>query len=241
MKVPEMKKALQAERANDLQKAIPLYQEVCYAYPLESLPHLQLANLLFEEGKDYLAAIFHYRRFLELVGEDNKRSAAVDDRIRVAEQKLAYRYAGTIAEGSANENVRLVQNITRQNRKIATLEDEKALLAHSNSVLAAELRVSKARNLRLTLLVQKMQSGPAQGEVRASTPGHLSPHVIAGEDGSQQVVQTYEVKKGDTLSKIAKECYGDPNGWQRIIEANPDKIVKRDRVIPGDILIIPSL
>ena len=240
MNVPEMKKAIRAERADDSATAIMLYQQLVNEYPLEPLPHLQLANLLFNQGKDYLEAIYHYKRFLALIGEDNKRYGAVNGRIRDSEQKLAYRYAGTIAEGSANENMRLVQNLTKQNQMISSLEKEKAELGQSNQVLRTELSVAQARNLRLTLIVQKMQSTPLQGEVRSSSPGNLSPHVIQNDDGSKRVVQTYEVKKGDNLSRIAEECYGNAALWKRIKEANPDKIEKGDRVRPGDVLIIPT-
>jgi nucleoid-associated protein YgaU len=34
--------------------------------------------------------------------------------------------------------------------------------------------------------------------------------------------RTYTVAKGDTLSKIAKQHYGDANTWRRIYDANRD-------------------
>ena len=52
-------------------------------------------------------------------------------------------------------------------------------------------------------------------------------------------MQTYEVKSGDTLSRIAEIAYGDAKKWPKIKKANPDKI-KDDRVRPGDVLIIPE-
>jgi len=49
----------------------------------------------------------------------------------------------------------------------------------------------------------------------------------------------YVVKKGDSLSKIAKEIYGDPNEWRRIFEANRDQIEDPDLIQPGQSLKIP--
>jgi len=52
--------------------------------------------------------------------------------------------------------------------------------------------------------------------------------------------QTYTVKSGDSLSKIAKHFYGDANKWHRIYEANKDKIKNPDLIHPGQEFTIPS-
>lgn len=52
--------------------------------------------------------------------------------------------------------------------------------------------------------------------------------------------QTYMVKSGDSLSKIAKHLYGDANSWHKIYEANRDKIKNPDLIHPGQVLTIPS-
>jgi nucleoid-associated protein YgaU len=51
--------------------------------------------------------------------------------------------------------------------------------------------------------------------------------------------RTYTVVKGDTLSKIAKQFYGDANKWRRIHEANRDVIKDPDRIFPGQVFKIP--
>jgi nucleoid-associated protein YgaU len=51
--------------------------------------------------------------------------------------------------------------------------------------------------------------------------------------------ETYVVVAGDSLSKIAKRCYGDANQWRRIFEANRDRIRDPDLIQPGWKLRIP--
>ena len=51
--------------------------------------------------------------------------------------------------------------------------------------------------------------------------------------------QYYEVKKGDSLSKIAKQYYGDPMLYPRIFEANKDILKDPNKIKPGQKLRIP--
>lgn len=50
----------------------------------------------------------------------------------------------------------------------------------------------------------------------------------------------YEVKSGDTLSKIAKQHYGDANKYQAIFEANKPMLKDADEIYPGQRLRIPQ-
>jgi nucleoid-associated protein YgaU len=51
--------------------------------------------------------------------------------------------------------------------------------------------------------------------------------------------QYYVVKKGDTLSKIAEEFYGDRMLYPKIFEANRDLLSDPDKIKPGQRLRIP--
>jgi nucleoid-associated protein YgaU len=48
------------------------------------------------------------------------------------------------------------------------------------------------------------------------------------------------VEKGDTLSKIAKEAYGDANAYNRIFEANRPMLSDPNKIYPGQVLRIPK-
>jgi nucleoid-associated protein YgaU len=52
--------------------------------------------------------------------------------------------------------------------------------------------------------------------------------------------QTYTVQSGDTLSKIAKQFYGDSSQYNRIFEANRDKLSDPDKIQVGQSLTIPQ-
>ena len=43
----------------------------------------------------------------------------------------------------------------------------------------------------------------------------------------------YTVQKGDTLSKISKEHYGDANKYHAIFEANKPMLTHPDKIYPG--------
>ena len=60
-------------------------------------------------------------------------------------------------------------------------------------------------------------------------------------DQSQPEAQYYTVVRGDTLSKIAKQHYGDANKYPAIFEANKPMLKSPDLIYPGQMLRIPPL
>lgn len=50
----------------------------------------------------------------------------------------------------------------------------------------------------------------------------------------------YTVKSGDTLSKIAKEVYGNANEYNKIFEANRPLLSHPDKIYVGQVLRIPA-
>ena len=58
--------------------------------------------------------------------------------------------------------------------------------------------------------------------------------------GARQHADTYTVKPGDTLSKIAKEQLGNANAYMDIFNANRDQLQDPDKIKPGQVLKIPT-
>lgn len=63
---------------------------------------------------------------------------------------------------------------------------------------------------------------------------------VAAPAAAAPAMQTYTVKPGDTLSKIAKQFYGDANEYMRIFYANEDQLNDPDLIKVGQVLKIPS-
>lgn len=55
-----------------------------------------------------------------------------------------------------------------------------------------------------------------------------------------QAARFVTVKKGDTLSAIAKAEYGDANQYNKIFEANKPMLKHPDKIYPGQVLRIPD-
>lgn len=53
--------------------------------------------------------------------------------------------------------------------------------------------------------------------------------------------KSYEVKKGDTLWKIAETNYGNGSKYTAIFEANKPMLSHPDKIYPGQVLRIPPL
>ena len=51
--------------------------------------------------------------------------------------------------------------------------------------------------------------------------------------------KTYTIAKGDTLSKIAHNEYGDSKLWRKIFEHNKDVIKDPDKIFPGQVISLP--
>lgn len=61
---------------------------------------------------------------------------------------------------------------------------------------------------------------------------------VAGAQPADQS-RMYTVKSGDSLSKIAKEMYGNANEYNKIFKANEPLLKDPDKIYPGQVLRIP--
>jgi len=59
-------------------------------------------------------------------------------------------------------------------------------------------------------------------------------------DRSEPEGQYYTVVSGDTLSKIAKQFYGNPNQYMKIFDANKPMLKDPDKIYPGQKLRVPA-
>lgn len=97
-----------------------------------------------------------------------------------------------------------------------------------------------------SLIEQELQESQAasldasqEALAKAETP--VAPQATAKKQTAKaDAKQTYTVKKGDTLSKIAQHFYGSPKKWHRIVEANKEKLGQSQMLKAGMTLVIPK-
>jgi nucleoid-associated protein YgaU len=77
-----------------------------------------------------------------------------------------------------------------------------------------------------------LMAGNVQGVAEVKVDGLQAPPV-------QAKVEYYIIKKGDTLSAVAKQYYGKPNDYPRIFEANREVIKDPNKIFPGQKIRIP--
>ncbi|HET9159835.1 MAG TPA: peptidoglycan-binding protein LysM [Caulobacteraceae bacterium] len=69
---------------------------------------------------------------------------------------------------------------------------------------------------------------------------HVDDQIQLAQQQQQPASQFYTVQSGDTLSKIAKQFYGDANRYSAIFEANKPMLKDPDEIYPGQVLRIPQ-
>ena len=67
-----------------------------------------------------------------------------------------------------------------------------------------------------------------------------APQPVGTAGAAPTAERTYTVKAGDTLSKIAKEYFGNANDYMKIFNANRDLLSDPDKIHPGQTLKIPQ-
>jgi phage tail protein X len=93
-----------------------------------------------------------------------------------------------------------------------------------------------------TVILEGAPSDPAAREKVVLALGNVS-GIAAVDDRMAAPAEPpstfYTVKKGDTLSAIAKAHYGNANAYMAIFEANKPMLEHPDRIYPGQVLRIP--
>ena len=142
-------------------------------------------------------------------------------------------------DAAAADNRRLSdENETLRKTAAAAVEAKGRL---QNDLYAAQVRID---NLSRALAAH----GFAVPLPPPPTPPPAAPAAVAetkapapapAADAAPAVARTHTVAEGETLSVIAFKYYGSPNKWDKIFDANRDKLKSPDQVRPGLVLKIP--
>lgn len=112
----------------------------------------------------------------------------------------------------------------------AAEEARKKQEAEAKAKAEAEARKKQEADTKPTLsAVPKAEPAKAEHKPAAAQPAAVN----------KSAARMYEVKPGDSLSKIALEVYGNAGRWPEIFEANKDQISNPNMIHPGQKLRIP--
>ena len=208
---PLMVRAQARKSARDIDGAIELYQQAIAEKPDLAKAHLHLGLLYEEHRKDYLRAIYHYETYLELRPDTDKR-AFIEELVRGARMY----YAASLPDRPSEA----IEALSVLQAKLEGAEAELAAARQENDQLRTQLR--DARQAAVSGAARPPAARPAATRAAAS--------------GGESV---YVVRAGDTLSRIAREVYGDSNKWKLIYEANGDALRRPEDLREGQVLRIP--
>ncbi|MBN1557066.1 MAG: LysM peptidoglycan-binding domain-containing protein, partial [Lentisphaerae bacterium] len=237
---------------------IDLLERVLHGDPDNARAHLDLAILLHDQRRDFVGAIYHYRRYVEL-RPGTEKAEMIQHRIRVAEQLFGAKLLAGREEEAAEQaaayrrrkEAEAAEEAGIDPEELARRQDEAAALSEQaerykrvidrttaefekrEEELAVENAALKNKVEKLELLVARVRAERDAAREAAAESGQRP----AG--GFQSVVRTYRVKRGDTLSRIAAELYGDAQQWRRIYNANEEILGGENRLRVGQVLVIP--
>ena len=204
-----VRKGLEQVGAKNWDEAINQFETALTKKPELGRPDLELAMIYQQHEKNYARAIYHYERYLEKRPLTEKRPL-IQDWIKQAKVSLAGE-TGVAGGDVSEELVRLTRENNLLRRQIETTGG------------AAPANVANVR----TILTQPPAARPAPAPV------------VANPVEQPKAVRTYQVRPGDTLSRIAGSVYGDAGKWRKIYDANRDKMKTETDIKVGQTLTIP--
>lgn len=126
-------------------------------------------------------------------------------------------------------------------RPFAVFADDKqktlSLVGWAETLEDKEKAILAAGNIKgVEKVDDRIKVGTPPGRPQA-TKAEDAPEPDSEEQPSSRF---YTVQSGDTLSKIAREYYGDASKYPLIFEANKPMLTNPDRIYPGQVLRIPE-
>lgn len=209
--------AISRKNNGNIDGALQLYSEALDRNPKLAVAHLDTAIIFHDYKKDYLRAIYHYERYLELRPKAEKK-VILEDRIRLAGLAYAAKVAG--------ENTMLAE-LGKMSKAMTELKRENDTL--KNTVQQLNLQLEQAKNKPAA-----GAEGTAERKNRLSVP--IIDDVPAGQPPVRRV---HHVKRGESLTSIAAEYYRDARKADDVFKANRDKLDSPRDLKEGQTLVIP--
>jgi LysM repeat protein len=214
---PLVKTGVAYMEQNQWNEAERAFKDALDADPLMAKPHLDLAVIYQQYNTNYIHAIYHYDRYLELRPDSEKATFIREQRDKV-ERALALK---TIKESS-------------DVKKLAT----RALqLQKDNEVLRKRLVASTQAAQTTQPSSAATQSPQPTSAAKTTQATQTAKTATTGTAATSHKI--YTVVAGDSLNKISKKFYGDSKYSDVIFEANRDSLSNPNALRIGQTLVIP--
>jgi tetratricopeptide (TPR) repeat protein len=204
--------------------------------------HLEAGLLCEEHVKDPIAAIYHYRKYLEL-RPNSPQADLVRQRIAACMRDFARTLPGEPLGSDASDLNDIVARLQKENDE---LKAELAAVRGNQPAPASEPAMSSqppAQSQPDTVVDETSQPiitrAPMNTEPPAATPERtpVARPVAAAVPVATNRVHT--VSKGDTLMSISQHYYGTRSKWRDIYAANRDLMKSENDLKIGMQLKIP--
>jgi len=225
-----MRDAALRKSGGNVDGALQVYSEVLDRSPKLAVAHLEMALIFHDNRKDYLRAIYHYQRYLEMRPGTEKKKI-IEDRIRLAGQLYAAKIA---ADGS------VVSQLGKLSDAMVELKKENDTL--KSTIRQLNLQMDQAKNKQQDLIVpaRTKLSVPIQDDVPVGIAEVSARSSKARSSVNKAPIsRTYVVKRGDSLRSIAAEMYRDVERAEDIFKANSSMLESPGQLKIGQTLVLP--
>ena len=120
-------------------------------------------------------------------------------------------------------------------------EKEPAESAQTQARPKTSVEVSEEASARNMITVPTIEESSTEEAAESAASASAVQKSMAKESAARAAATPgeYTVEKGDTLQKISKKVYDTYRLWNKIYEANKEKIKDPNKIKPGTILTIP--
>lgn len=195
--------------------AIDEFQRAIEQEPRMARPHLDLAMIYQQYKVNYIHAIYHYDRYLELRPDAEKAEFINEQKLKVAQA--------------------LANTLINNSPEVKKVVQERNTLIQENNELKRKLAASLKRTSTPTPATPPQTV--TQTVPKSTTPVQQEKPIPA----TSQKPQIYHVIAGDTLSKISTQFYGDSGKWDIIYEANKEMMRSPGDLKVGQTIVIPTI
>ena len=194
-------------------EALDAFQEALDKEPLMARPHLDMALIYQQYRINYIHAIYHYDRYLELRPDAEKAQFIEEQKLKVAQA-----LANTLINNSPD---------------VKKVVQERNQLVQQNSDLIRQLAEARGGETKVSTTATTEQKSATETIPKSAKS-------VEPQSTSTAKHQIYHVEAGDNLTKIAQKFYKNGD-WEPIFEANKDTLRSPGDLRVGQTLVIPAV